>query len=96
MLHQKLKIVKKIRRRRKSEGGAGIPFPQTPFPSRPARAVDFVPAARSAAVNFVQNGFGFGSINAPVSNFRLFGPAFQRRFAPLYTGKLARRARRGS
>ncbi len=24
-----------IRRRRKSEGGAGIPFPPTPFPSRP-------------------------------------------------------------
>ena len=26
-------------RRRKSEGGAGIPFPPTPFPSRPARAL---------------------------------------------------------
>ena len=26
-------------RRRKSEGGAGIPFPSTPFPSRPARAL---------------------------------------------------------
>jgi hypothetical protein len=28
-------------RRRKSEGGAGIPFPPTPFPSRPARAEKF-------------------------------------------------------
>jgi len=34
-----------------SEGGAGIPFPQTPFPSRPARAFRFGSAARSAAIN---------------------------------------------
>ena len=64
----------------------------------PAAISGGVPAAPAArqSVNFVQNRFGFGCINAPVSNFRLFGRAFRRRFAPPYTGKLARRARRGS
>ena len=55
-----------------------------------------VPAALRAAINFVQNRFGFGSINAPVSNFRLFCLPFRRRFAPPCTGKWARRARHGS
>jgi len=38
-----------------------------PFPSRPARASGFVPAAPAArqSVNFIQNRFGFGCINAP-------------------------------
>jgi len=54
-----------------------------------------VPAARQS-VNFVQNRFGFGCINAPISNFRLFGLPLRRRFAPPCTEKLARRARRGS
>ena len=69
-----------------------------PFPSRPARASGFVPAAPAArqSVNFVQNRFGFGCINAPISNFRLFGLPLRRRFAPPCTEKLARRARRGS
>jgi len=36
-----------------SEGGAGIPFPRTPFPARPARAVGFsVPQARHHQVFF--------------------------------------------
>jgi hypothetical protein len=34
--------------RRKSEGGAGIPFPPTPFPSRPARAEKFSALPRKA------------------------------------------------
>ena len=69
-----------------------------PFPSRPARASGFVPAAPAArqSVNFVQNRFGFGCINAPISNFHFFCRAFRRRFAPPYTGKLARRAERDS
>jgi hypothetical protein len=33
-------------RRQKSEGGAGIPFPPTPFPSRPARAFSLAREAR--------------------------------------------------
>ena len=107
MLHNYLRKVKQNWRRisqseirnsaaAESEGGAGIHFPYTPFPSRPARASGFVPAARSAAINLVQNRFGFGCINAPISNFRLFGLLFRRRFALPYTGKLARRARHGS
>jgi len=38
-----------------------------PFPSRPARASGFVPAAPAArqSVNFIQNRFGFYRINAP-------------------------------
>ena len=69
-----------------------------PFPSRPARASGFVPAAPAArqSVNFVQNRFGFGCINAPISNFHFFCRAFRRRFVPPYTGKLARRAERDS
>ena len=57
-----------------------------------------IPAAPQArqSVNFVQNRFGFGCINAPVSNFQEFCRPIRRRFAPPYTGKLARRARRGS
>ena len=72
----------------KKEGGLGEGI----F-ARPAEIFGEVPAARSAAVNFVQNRFGFGCINAPVSNFRLFARAFRRHFAPPYTGKWARRAR---
>jgi hypothetical protein len=49
----------------KSEGGAGIHFPHTPFSSRPARAVRFS-AAQSAAVSrdFVQKRFELRSVIA--------------------------------
>jgi len=82
------------RRAGKKEGVLGVWVPRDFCP--PAAIFGGVPAALRAAVNFVQNRFGFGSINAPVSNFRLFCLPFRRRFAPPYTGKLARRARRGS
>jgi len=51
-----------------------------------------IPAAPQArqSVNFVQNRFGFGCINAPVSNFQEFCRPIRRRFAPPCTGKLAR------
>jgi len=64
----------------------------------PAAISGEVPAAPQArqSVNFVQNRFGFGSINAPVSNFQEFCRQIRRRFAPPCTGKLARRAQRGS
>jgi len=64
----------------------------------PAAISGGVPAAPQArqTVNFVQNRFGFGCINAPVSTFHLFGLLFRRRFAPPCTGKWARRAKRGS
>jgi len=57
-----------------------------------------VPAAPQArqSVNFFQSRFGFGCINAPISNFRLFALSLRRRFAPPCTGKWARRARHGS
>ena len=64
-------------RRRKSEGGAGIftrfwrAFLLKPLSLPAAGRLPAPPerqfcAARSAAINFVQNRFGFGSINAPV------------------------------
>jgi len=43
-------------RRRKSEGGAGIHFPHTPFSSRPARAKKFF---RNQNQDFRQKKFGF-------------------------------------
>jgi hypothetical protein len=55
-----------IRRRRESEGGAGIHFPHTPFSSRPARAVWSCRAVGAALVSrSAQNRFGFGCIIAP-------------------------------
>jgi len=61
--------------KKRGRGGNFYPLlaglsPKTPFPacgrqaSRPARAFGFGSAARSAAINFVQNRFGFGCINA--------------------------------
>jgi hypothetical protein len=47
------------------EGGAGIPFPRTPFPSRPARALGGGRECRaprgtkSQRRDFVQSRFGF-------------------------------------
>jgi hypothetical protein len=70
MLHQKSKNVNNslaahfAKRNTKfgggeNEGGAGIHFPHTSFPSRPARAFSFGSTARSAAISrdFVQNEF---------------------------------------
>ena len=58
----------------------------------PAAISGGVPAAPQArqTVNFVQNRFGFGCINAPVSNFQEFCRPIRRRFAPPCTGKLTR------
>jgi hypothetical protein len=51
-----------------------------------ARPADFggIPAAPQArqSVNFVQNRFGFGCINAPVLNFQEFCRPIRRRSAP--------------
>ena len=59
----------------KARAGREFLFPN-PFPSRPARASGFVSAAPAArqSVNFIQNRFGFGCINAPKtkSAFRRF------------------------
>ena len=48
-----------IRRRRKSEGGAGIHFPHTPFSSRPARAK----IIKIQRPDFRQKRFGFRPID---------------------------------
>jgi len=68
----------------------------------PERSVWRAPARRSLgeggkrAVSFVQNRFGFGQTNAPVSNFQEFCRPIQPREARQRTEILARRARRGS
>ena len=92
-----LKIDGSPAKRAKASGQKGRGFKGRNFCPRAAISGE-VPAAPQVrqSVNFVQNRFGFGSINAPVSNFHLFGLPFRRRFAPPYTGKLARRAERGS
>ena len=91
-----LKIGGSPAKRAKAGGQKGRGFRGRNFcPPADFGGVPAAPAARQP-VNFVQNRFGFGSINAQVSNFRLFFLPFRRRFAPPYTGKLARRARRGS
>ena len=83
-------------KRAKAGGQKGRGFRGRNFcPPAVSGGVPAAPAARQS-INFVQNRFGFRSINAPISNFLLFCPAFRRRFAPPCTGKLARRARRGS
>ena len=94
-LFPSLKIGGSPAKRAKAGGQKGRGFRGRNF-CPPATISGGVPAALRAAINFVQNRFGFGSINAPVSNFRLFCPAFRRREAPPYTGKLARRVERGS
>jgi len=76
MLYQKLKIVKSEQRFSQSEkrkiaavkarAGREFPSPKTPFlPAPPERQVLFLPREARQAVNFVQNRFGFGCINAP-------------------------------
>ena len=92
-----LKISGSPAKRAKAGGQKFLPLKPLPF-CPPAAISGGVPAAPQArqSVNFIQNRFGFGCINAPVSNFHFFCRAFRRRFAPPCTGKLARRARRGS
>jgi hypothetical protein len=66
-------------RRRKSEGGAGIPFPPTPFPSRPARAEKFSalpPAGRQlklAVRIFVKKSSDFVQKVPPIFKIRILG-----------------------
>jgi len=80
----------------KARAGREFPFPKTLFfPAPPERRFPAAPQARQS-VNFVQNRFGFGCINAPVSNFQEFYRQIRRRFAPPCTGKWVRRAQRGS
>jgi len=86
----------KIRNSAAAKARAGREFlsPLPPFlPAPPERRFC---ATRSTAINFVQNRFGFGCIIAPEFDFQEFCRQIQRRFAPLYTETLARRARRGS
>jgi len=53
-----------------SEGGAGIPFPLTPFPSRPARVVWFFAALRAAiSQDFAQKRFALRPV---IANFNKF------------------------
>jgi hypothetical protein len=65
-------------RRRKSEGGAGIPFPPTPFPSRPARAEKFSVLSREARQSkfavwiFVKKSSDFVQKVPPIYNFSVF------------------------
>jgi hypothetical protein len=48
----------------KARAGREFPFPKTLFlPAPPERRFPAAPAARQS-VNFIQNRFGFGSINA--------------------------------
>ena len=51
-------------------------------------------AAAGRSVSFVQNRFGFGQINAPVSNFQIFDRPIRRRVAPPHTAKWGFRALR--
>jgi hypothetical protein len=66
-------------RRRKSEGGAGIPFPPTPFPSRPARAEKFSALPREARQSkfairiFVKKGSDFVQKVPPIFKIRILG-----------------------
>ena len=56
-------------RNARSEGGAGIPFPPSPFPSRAARAVwDFAKRRR----RFAQNGFALHSVLSPAKKLKSF------------------------
>src|SRR3989344_915181 len=73
--------------KRASEGGAGIPFPLTPFPSRAARADGFGRIAKRLR-RFAQNGFALHLEYPTIRNFANFA---------LGTSWNARRAeRRGS
>jgi len=56
-------------RRRKSEGGAGIPFPRSPFPARPARA-EF---SKFAIWVFVKKGSDFVQKVPPFFKIRILG-----------------------
>jgi hypothetical protein len=65
--------------RRRSEGGAGIPFPPTPFPSRPARAEKFSALPREARQSkfairiFVKKGSDFVQKVPPIFKIRILG-----------------------
>jgi hypothetical protein len=65
-------------RRRKSEGGAGIHFPHTPFSSRPARAKKFSALPREARQSkfkvriFVKKSSDFVQKVPPIYNFGVF------------------------
>jgi len=73
-----------------SEGGQKF-LPPNPLP--------FCPPERSVwrasrAISSVQKRFGFGQINAPVSNFQIFSRPIRRRVAPPHTAKWGFRALR--
>ena len=56
-----------------SEGGAGIPFPSTPFSACPARAVWFLPRLRRDIIrDFVQKRFERSSVIATNQNLTIF------------------------
>jgi len=66
-------------RRRKSEGGAGIHFPHTPFSSRPARAEKFLflPSearqSKFAVRIFVKKSSDFNQKAPPIFRIRILG-----------------------
>ena len=75
-------------------GRAKIHSPQPPF-FLPARALDFVPAARSAAIrSFFQKMFEQSCIIPPLSNFPIFARPIQPREARKGMETMAHRAER--
>jgi len=103
MLHQKIKIVNRrrisqseIRNSAAAESEGGQKFlPPNPLPfCPPERSVSVLPREARQSISFVQNRFGFGQINAPVSNFQIFSRPIRRRNAPPHTAKWGFRALR--